>query len=161
MSFSAPTKTGGPTVTCSDGRRIKHSVRLSECACLKPLREDAVLEATIKKRLRERFEVTNQVIVLIGDSTKNLFRFVRWEIETALDLDLPIIAVNLNNKRQMDPDRCPSLLRDKPVVHVAFRARVIKYALDNFPSEYRRRPRNWEGNRFYYDETYRSLGITD
>lgn len=70
---------------------------------LKPLREDAILEATIKKRLRERFEVTKQVIVLIGESTKNLYRFVRWEIETALDLDLPIIAVNLTTSDKWIP----------------------------------------------------------
>lgn len=103
----------------------------------------------------------NQVIVLISESTKNLYRFVRWEIETALDLDLPIIAVNLNNKRQMDFDLCPPLLIDNPVVHVAFRARISKYAFDSFFSEYRRRPSNWEGIMFYYGETNRSLGITD
>ena len=32
---------------------------------LKPLRNDAFLEATVKRRLKERFQATNQVIVLI------------------------------------------------------------------------------------------------
>lgn len=128
---------------------------------LKPLRNDAFLEATVKRRLKERFQATNQVIVLIGEYTKNLYRFVRWEIETAQGLDLPIVAVNLNQKRKFDALRCPPLLRDDYVVHVAFRARIIKHALDQFPSEYHRRPADAEGNRHYDDDVYRSLGITD
>lgn len=128
---------------------------------IKPLREDAYLEDTVKSRLRERFRVTSQAIVLIGDNTKNLYRFVRWEIETALALDLPIIAVNLNKRRGFDPDHCPPILRDKIAVHVDFRARIIKYAMDKFPTEYRNRPPGWEPNRIYFKQTYDSLGLTD
>jgi hypothetical protein len=129
---------------------------------LKPLREDAYLENTIKQRLKERFKITNQAIVLIGQHTKYLYKFVRWELESALELDLPIIAVNLNQKREYDPDLCPPILKDRiSVVHVAFRARIIRYALDQFPSEYRNRPAGWEPNRIYFKHTYDSLGITD
>jgi len=39
---------------------------------LEPLRNDACLEATVKRRLKERFQATDQVIVLIGsDNTLN------------------------------------------------------------------------------------------
>jgi hypothetical protein len=126
---------------------------------LKPLRSDASLQATIKRRLKERFEETNQVIVLIGEHTKNLYMFVRWEIETAQDLDLPIIAVNLSQKRRYDASLCPPIMRDKYIAHVAFKARIIKYALDNFPGEYRRRSLDEDGNRSYSDEVYESLGL--
>lgn len=126
---------------------------------LKPLREDAFVESTIKRRLRERFEHTGQAIVLIGEHTKNLYRFVRWEIETAQDLDLPIVAVNLNQKRGYDALLCPAIMRDKYIVHVTFRARIIKLALDKFPAEYRSRSRNEGGNRNYSDDVYRSVGI--
>ena len=73
-------------------------------------------------------------IVLIGENTKNLFKFVRWEMELALKKDIPIIAVNLNDKRRIDPDRCPSIIRDEYVVHISFNMKIIKYALDNFPN---------------------------
>lgn len=126
---------------------------------LKPLREDAFVESTIKRRLKERFAATGQVIVLIGEHTKNLYRFVRWEIETAQDIDLPIIAVNLNQERKYDASLCPPIMRDKYIAHVAFRARIIKHAMDNFPSEYRSRSTNDGGNRSYNDDVYRSLGI--
>src|SRR5688572_26801395 len=80
---------------------------------LKPLRQDAFVESTVKRRLKERFEVTNQAIVLIGEHTKNLYQFVRWEMETAQELDIPIIAVNLNQNRRYDANRCPAILRDE------------------------------------------------
>jgi hypothetical protein len=68
---------------------------------------DRASEETIKRRLRERFSSAKQVIVLIGERTKYLYRFVRWELEVALELEIPIIAVNLNGKRICDFERCP------------------------------------------------------
>ncbi|TIQ15703.1 MAG: hypothetical protein E5X51_36495, partial [Mesorhizobium sp.] len=75
--------------------------------------------------LRNRMNGSSQVLVLIGEKTKNLFRFVRWEMELALDLGLPIIAANLNGSRQQDVS-CPPIIRDKCVVHVPFKMKAIK-----------------------------------
>ena len=44
---------------------------------------------------------------------------------------------------------CPAILRDQYVVHVSFNARIIKHALDRFPSEYASRALGAEGNRHY------------
>lgn len=124
-----------------------------------PLTGRAVNENYIKGKLRERFKTAKQVIVIIGDSTKNLHRYVRWEIEVALSLNLPIIAVNLNNLRQQDRQRVPPILRDEYSVHIAFRAKIIKYALDNFPSEFNNRKRGEKGSRYYSDKIYKDLGL--
>lgn len=116
-------------------------------------------EETTRRKLRERFTYAKQAIVLIGESTKNLYRFVRWEMETAIKLDIPIIAANLNGRRTYDADLCPAILRDQYVVHVAFKARIIQYALDNFPSEYDRRSLDTSGNRHYSGKIYAELGL--
>jgi hypothetical protein len=78
---------------------------------------------------------------LVGEGTKNLYRFVRWEIDLALRKDLPIIAVNLNNLRPQDYERCLFILRHVYAVHVAFKMKVIQHARDHFPDEYTRRDR--------------------
>jgi len=62
----------------------------------------------------------------------------RVEIESALELGLPIIVTNLNNMTVMDPDRCPPLLRAACAIHVPFKKEAIKYALENFPQSFRR-----------------------
>lgn len=125
---------------------------------IRPL-SDRASEETVKNALRQRFANAKQVVVLVGENTKNLYKFVRWEIEIAQKLDLPIIVVNLNGYRQLDTARCPAILRDCVVAHVAFKARVIQHALDNFPDEYRRIQASASGYRYYGDEVYTSLGV--
>jgi hypothetical protein len=120
---------------------------------------DGSSEETVKRKLRERFKPTEQVIVLIGEKTKNLFRFVRWELEAALDLDLPIIAVNLNGDRTIDEDLCPPIIRDEYVVHIPFKMAAIKYAMEQFPKEYKSRAAGPKGPRTYSKSVYDSLGI--
>jgi hypothetical protein len=116
-------------------------------------------EAYVKSELRKRMNASTQVIVLVGGSTKNLRKFVGWEIDLAVSLGLPIIVVNLNDKRQMDSDRCPVPLRTGYFVHVAYKRAIIKYALDNFPSEFARRDKSLTLPRVYGDEIYRGLGL--
>lgn len=94
-------------------------------------------EAYVKSNLRERMKHSAALIVIVGEKTKNLFKFLRWEIELAIELDLPIIVVNINGKTQLDPDLCPPLLRDACAVHVPFNRSAIKHAIENWPSEYR------------------------
>lgn len=116
-------------------------------------------EAYVKSELRKRMEVSKQVLVLVGESTKNLRKFVGWEIDLAVSLGLPIIVVNLNEKREMDADRCPVPLRTGYVVHVAYKRAIIKHGLDNFPGEFAQRDRKLTGARIYGDEVYRKLGL--
>ena len=115
-------------------------------------------EENTKRKLRERLANAKQAIVLIGESTKNLYRFVRWEISICHYNSLPIVAVNLNNMRKCDPNRCPAILRNADAVHVSFNARIIRYALDNFCPKFA----EFMGERtdWYYKESiYTRLGL--
>lgn len=120
---------------------------------------DRASDDTIKARLRGRFANAKQAIVLVGENTKNLRKWVPWEIEISQKLDIPIIVSNLNGKRQMDPDRCPAGLRGWVAAHVAFKATIIQHALDNFPDEYRRIQASVSGPRYYNDDVYKGLGL--
>ena len=122
-----------------------------------PLTYRAQDETYIKSKLRERFKYASQVIVLIGESTKYLYKYVRWELEVALDLGLPIIAVNLNNRRSEDINLCPAILRNQDVVHISFKMRIIKHALDDFPPFIRnsKKRETWH----YGDQVYNNIGL--
>jgi hypothetical protein len=117
-------------------------------------------EEYAKGRLRERMKESSAVVVLVGEKTKNLHKFVRWELNLALELGLPIIAVNLNEKLAQDPDRCPPIIRDECAVHIPLKMKAIKLALDNWPSKFRRMDAaaRAEGARRYGDEQYKKLG---
>lgn len=124
-----------------------------------PVGPNAQSEAYIKRALKERFASAKQIVCLVGENTKSLYRYVRWELDVALDLNLPIIAVNLNGMREMDPDRCPPIIKNTYTVHVPFKAAIIQFALDHFPSEYSARDRDAAGCRHYNEKVYNQLGL--
>ncbi|KAA9345760.1 TIR domain-containing protein [Adhaeribacter soli] len=124
------------------------------------LTSNANNEYYIKGKLKKRFANACQVVVLIGESTKNLYKYVRWEIEVAQDLGLPIIAVNLDGSKLQNNKTCPPIIRDTYTVHIPFKMKIIKYALDNFPKEFKGKKSNSSnGGRIYPESVYQSLGL--
>jgi MTH538 TIR-like domain (DUF1863) len=121
---------------------------------------DTSSEETIKRSLRLRMNASDIMIVLIGNSTRNLYRFVRWEMEVALEKDMPIIAVNLNGFREQDASLCPPILRDELAIHIPFAHRIIDYAIKNWPVTHRRYTvAGKTGSYYYLDNVYQELGI--
>ena len=117
-------------------------------------------EDTIKASLRERMRNSNLLVVLVGEKTKNCHTYVRWEIELAGKHGMPIIAVNLNGTRQMDPERCPAILREKLAIHIPFRERIMTHAQDNWPTNHTNLTREGKTGPYYYQESiYQQLGL--
>jgi hypothetical protein len=119
-------------------------------------------ENYVKSRLKQRMAGSSQALVLIGEKTKNLHRFVRWEIELAIDA-MPVIAVNLNGLRHMDRERCPAILRDACAMHIPFKMEIITYALDNFPLAWRSLTgsERAKGTRYCDNLVYHELHLND
>ena len=121
---------------------------------------DSSLEQTIKNHLAERLRNSKVFVLLVGESTRYLYKFVRWEIEQAIKREMPIIAVNLNGKRSMDKDRCPPLLANALAIHVSFNAAILQYALEHWPtSDASYRAGQKSGPYYYKEETYTRLGL--
>lgn len=117
-------------------------------------------EETIKTKLAERLRNTKIFVLLIGENTKYLYKFVRWEIEQAIKREIPIIAVNLNGIKGVDNNLCPAILKDALAVHVSFNQKIIEYALSNWASsdaQYRRDGKS--GGYHYKDSVYKNLGL--
>lgn len=121
---------------------------------------DSSQEETIKRKLRERFSNSKLFILLVGEHTKNLTKFVKWEIEVAIKLELPIIAVNLNNCRGINRNLMPNSLKDQLSISVPYKEKVIKYAMDNWPdADKNHRDNNEIANYVYKDQVYTNLGL--
>lgn len=96
-------------------------------------------EQYVKNKLQERIRPSSAFVVLVGDKTKSLLRFVRWELELALNLELPTIAANLNKKNRQDDKRCPAIIRDKGcVIHIPYTLEALKFAMANWPGGFRK-----------------------
>lgn len=121
---------------------------------------DTSSEESIKAQLRVRMANAKQMILLVGKNTKYLRKFVPWEIELARKIDIPIIVANLNDKRTRDVDLCPSAIGNEVyTIHVAFYAKIIQYALDNFPFSYDKYKNEKSGPYYYPDSVYKDLGL--
>ena len=121
---------------------------------------DTSSEETIKASLRARLNESKMFVLLVGESTKYLHKFVSWEIEQAIKMDLPIIVVNLNGKRSMDETRCPTLLRTHLALHISFNTKILQKSLKEWSSDYFRLKREGKSGPFYYnDSSYSALGL--
>lgn len=121
---------------------------------------DTSTEESIKRSLRLRLSNSKVFVILVGEYTKNLYKFVRWEIEQAIAMNLPIIVVNLNKSRRHDDTFCPPILDRHLAVHISYNARILQHALENWPSEYYQLQKaGTTGARSYNDSVYRGYGL--
>jgi len=121
---------------------------------------DSSEEESIKRQLRERMQNSKIFLLLVGTNTKYLTKFVKWEIESAIRRDLPIIVVNLNDKRSIDNSLCPSSLDGILSIHIPFKKEIIQYAIDNWPSSHQLHNSKGDSGAYHYlDSVYKSLGL--
>ena len=116
-------------------------------------------EMSIKASLMERFRNSKCFILLVGEHTKYLYKYVRWEIEQAIKRELPIIVVNINGTRCMDNDLCPAILREALAIHISFNAKILQHALESWPCFVEQNKETATGPYYYKQETYARLGL--
>lgn len=117
-------------------------------------------EESIKRGLQERFRNTKIFVLLVGEHTRYLYKYVRWEIQEAIKRELPCIVVNLNGKRSMDSERCPAIIRDELAVHISFNSKILQHALENWPEVYEKYKKEKKTGAYYYsDELYKELSL--
>ena len=108
-------------------------------------------EAYVKRRLRERINMAGTFALLIGQDTRFKHRYVRWEVEVAIEKECRLIAINLDNWKTSNPETCPTFIDNVGAVFVPFSPKIVNYALDNFRRE---TVDNWH----YKPEVYAKLG---
>lgn len=95
--------------------------------------KDSSQEESIKKQLSIRMANSKVFVLLLGEKTKYLTKFVKWEVEHALYLGIPIIIVNINGKRDVDKERMPKWLEKKLCISCSFNAKILQHSLENWP----------------------------
>jgi MTH538 TIR-like domain (DUF1863) len=97
---------------------------------------------TIKHNLSERMNNAKQFVLLGSQTAKRKgsddISFLAHEVETMLDLELPVVVANLDGDRTVDRNFIPTplLTADYYTVSVSFQTAIIQYALDNYAPSY-------------------------
>lgn len=124
---------------------------------------------TIKARLRERLSNAKQIILLVGDKTRQKAAksnsFIHYEVEVISKLNLPIVFANLNQSRESESYRIPSTL-ESPLytISTSFQPKIIQYALDEFPAAFEKNEKaTWDSKKtgpyYYKASVYKNLGL--
>ena len=113
----------------------------------------------ISNSLKEKIRATSCFIVLVSEHTVSLGSQMKTEIEKAIELGKPIIVANLNGKRSIDKDLCPTILHLQLAVHLSFNAKIIQRAIDTWPTYYELHKDNSSGAHFFKPEVYKNLGL--
>ena len=108
-------------------------------------------EAYIKSKCRERIKMAGTFAVLIGLDTRSKHKYVRWEMEVAIEKKCRIIGINLDNSRRVVDATCPSIIRNIGAIFVPFSPKIVAYALENYKM-------NPDNDYYYKDEVYTQLG---
>lgn len=121
---------------------------------------DKTNDEVLKAQVRERMNLANVCVLLINKTTKSFRRFIRWQIEHAINNNMPIIAINVNGIRSVDYDRVPTILKKNLAIHIAFQAKILEFAIDNWPESHNQYSLKEVKNSFKYsEEVYNSLGL--
>lgn len=118
---------------------------------------DSSTTESIKASLRTRLNNSKLFILLIGEHTRRLTKFVQFEVEGAMRRNLPIICVNLNKSRYED-DLSPSWFGDYLRIYVPYGEKIIKYAMEHWPDSFKNHQEKGDVGSYYYkDSVYDSL----
>lgn len=109
-------------------------------------------EIYIKRKCRERIDMAGTFISLIGEDTRSKHKYVRWELEVALEKKCRIIGVNLDGSRRMVATKTPPIIQNIGAIFVSFNAKIVQHALDNYKM-------HEKGNYHYPDDIYKKLGL--
>jgi hypothetical protein len=108
-------------------------------------------EVYIKSRCRNRIDMSGTFISLIGNDTFSRHKYVRWEMEVALEKGCRIIGVNLDGSRKMVRKTCPLIIQNVGAIFVPFSPKIVAHALADWSMQ---DDRAWH----YNDKVYKQLG---
>ena len=76
-----------------------------------------------------------------------------------IEFNLPVVVANLDGDRNIDRNFIPAplLSADYYTLSVSFQPKIIKFALDNYATQYAASDKS--GPHYYKPETYEKLGL--
>lgn len=127
---------------------------------------DSSLKTTLRNRLKERLNLSKQMVLIIGPTTKNDTDWVPFEIEYAIDnCKLPIIIAYTSYNYILNPkllsDLWPKALKERiengtaKAIHIPFKKEPLMDAMSQF--DLNNKPST--SLNYYTKEAYKSFGI--
>lgn len=111
---------------------------------------DKTPDDVLKFKIQKNLERADVIVVLLSKTLKSMRKFSKWQIEHAVNIGKPIIAVNPNRIRSVDYDVCPTILKSHLSLHIPYDAVVFELAVMNWPKSHEEHMKNEKEQRKIY-----------
>ena len=101
-------------------------------------------------------------VVLVVDAFEGTMPQTKFVLMKALALNLPVIVVNINGKREEDCNRMPAWLNGQLCLTCSFNARILQYSLEHWVDYHYqyKNDREKDGKHYSWNSSvYDSLGL--
>ena len=102
------------------------------CDCQLQDALDPSNEASIKRQCRQRMQMADTYVLLIGQDTRTKTRYVHWEVEVAIEKGCRLIGINLDNLVRVNHRTCPDVFNEAGAIFVPFSPHIVAYALGHW-----------------------------
>ena len=111
---------------------------------------DKTPDDVLKFKIQKNLERADIVVVLLTKTYKSMRKFSKWQLEHAINIGKPIIAVNPNRIRSVDYDVCPTILKTHLSLHIPYDADAFEVAVRNWPASHAVHMKNEKEQRKIY-----------
>lgn len=112
---------------------------------------DKVSDDELKAAIFENMNEASAVIVLLSKNVKSMRKFIKWQIEYAVNEKKVLMSMNCNRLRSLDYDVTPAILKNKLSLFLPYDEKALELALTNWPKSFKEHLENGDTGPYRYD----------
>ncbi len=121
---------------------------------------DKANDDVLKADLKVRMSMANVCLLVVGEKTKSYRKATRWQVENAINSNMPLIVINPNGIRTVDFDKVPAAIKKALSLHIAYQSPILELALKNWPNSHQKYfEKEKKYNIRYANSVYEALGL--
>lgn len=114
---------------------------------------DKTNDDELKAKIQENMNQADCVLVLLSKNVKSMRRFIKWQIEYAVNQEKVLFSMNCNRIRSIDYDVTPTILKNKLSLYLPFDASALELGLMNWPKSFKEHLKQGEVKPYRYDKS--------
>lgn len=111
---------------------------------------DKVSDEELKDAIFANMDLADAVIVLLSKNVKSMRKFIKWQIEYAVNKKMVLMSMNCNRVRSLDYDVTPTILKNRLSLFLPYDEKALELALANWPESFASHVKNGDNSPVRY-----------
>lgn len=114
---------------------------------------DVLNDEELKSLLYKNMDEADIVLILLSKKVKSMRKFVKWQVEYAINQGMPIICMNNSPLRSIDYSITPTKLKKKRSLYISYDSKVLELACINWVQSNKKHNDMEENIPYCYDKS--------